>query len=481
MKTSDCRHNSPQPSLLTERELPALPQRLAFLRRFRHELCAKREVLLGHLSGLRPDSTRGDLLSSEIIPLLDTIAFLEKSAARILQPRSLGRSGQPAWLWGVHSTVYREALGRILILAPGNYPLFLPFAQAVHAWAAGNQVWLKSAPGCLALHQSIRDIFMAAGGHESWLRLLGEDNASYLANLPEVQKVVLVGSAETGRLVLSQAAEALVPSVAELSGWDTVFIHPKADMELAAKAVAFGLCLNQGRTCVAPRRIFLRGQVEEFERHFQASLEARRHAPLSDGDRARVEEMIGFGAKPLWARAGHGPVLLSRVSGDNPLLQDEAFGSLAVLKVVESDQEALQLAARCPYALGASLLGPEDWAQELAHLIPAQVVSINDVIVPTADPRVPFGGSGRSGYGRMRGAEGLLEMTQTRTVCTRRGGSLDHLLPSGPLDDLIVEKFMQMAHSKTALGKVTAFVQMTTGIIRERIRKRRMGESRPTL
>jgi acyl-CoA reductase-like NAD-dependent aldehyde dehydrogenase len=476
VKTSDCKANSHPLS-----PLPELKQRLAFLGRLRHELCARRDAILEQLVPLRPGCSRGELVSSELVPLLDTCSFLEKQAPKILRPRKLGRDGQPVWLWGVHSTVFHEALGRVLILAPSNYPLFLPFAQAVHAWAAGNSVWLKSAPGSLALHTLIRNLFLEAGGEESWFRLLGDDNSAFQASLHEVQKVVLVGSAQTGQVVLSQAAEALVPTVAELSGWDTVMIHPEVDMDIAAKSVAFGLSLNRGRTCVAPRRILLRGPVEQFEACFQSTIKERAHAPLSKAERELVQEMQSQGARPLWNREGHGPVLMSRVSASNRLLREEAFGAIAVLKVVESDQEALDIARACPYALGASLLGPEDWALPLAHRVPAQVVSVNDVIVPTADPRVPFGGSGRSGFGRMRGAEGLLEMTRTRAVCVRRGGSLDHLLPPGPLDELIVEKFMVMAHSKKTTRKLAAFFQMIAGIARERIRKRRLGESRPKL
>lgn len=479
MKTSDCKLTSPR--LLPTIKLGTLKKRLALLRRFRHVLCAEREGLLEHLQKLRPHCSKGELLSSELIPLLDTVAYLEKHAGQILRPRKLGWDGQPVWLWGVHSTVYHEPLGRVLILAPGNYPLFLPFASALHAWAAGNEVWLKSAPGGLALHQFVRELFLRVGGEEPWLRLLGEDNSSFQASLPEIQKVVLVGSAETGRTVLAQAGEAMVPAVAELSGWDTVFIHPQADMELAARAVAFGLSLNHGRTCVAPRRILLRGAVEEFERAFRQAIGGREHSPLSETERRLVEEMRAAGALALWAREGEGPVLLSRVSERNPLWQDEAFGSLAVLKVVESDEEALRIARNCPYALGASLFGPEDWARSLAHQVPAQVVSINDLIVPSADPRVPFGGSGRSGYGRMRGAEGLLEMTQTRTVSVRRGGSLDHLLPPGPLDEMIVEKFMIMAHAGKRTTRVAALARMIMSIARERWRKRKLGLPRPTL
>ena len=479
MKTSDCKLTSYQHS--PPIDLGGVKDRLALLRRLRHRLCADRERILEHLMRLRPQCSRGELVSSEFVPLLDTCVFLEKQAARILRPRKLGRDGQPVWLWGVHSTVYREPLGKILILAPGNYPLFLPFASALHAWAAGNSVWLKSAPGSLALHQHIRELFLEVGGLEPWLHLLGEDNSNYQASLPEVQKVVLVGSAETGRIVLSQAGEALVPAVAELSGWDTVLIHPRADMEIAAQAVAFGLSLNMGRTCVAPRRILLQGSVEKFEDAFLEAIRGRAHAPLSEQERELVAEMKAAGARPLWASEGHGPLLVSRVSDRNQLLREEAFGSIGVLKVVESDSEALKIARECPYALGASLFGPEDWAHDMAHQVPAQVVSINDVIVPSADPRVPFGGSGRSGYGRMRGAEGLLEMTQTRTVSVRRGGSLDHLSPPGPLDELIVEKFMVMAHSRKPLTKVAAFAQMIAGVARERWRKRKLGLSRPSL
>lgn len=428
---------------------------------------------------LRPGSTRGELISSELVPLLDSCKFLEQSAAKILAPRALGRRGQPAWLWGVESTVYREALGRVLILSPSNYPLFLPFVQALHAWAAGNVVWLKSAPGSLALHQRIRELFLSVGGKEDIFRLLGEDNSAYTSSLTSINKVVLVGSAETGSVVLKQAGEALVPAVAELSGWDTVFIHPEADLQKAALAVAFGLSLNEGKTCLAPRRIFFQGRLDLFEEHYLRAISQRGKAPLSDKEAALVKEMADCGARPLQREAGCGPVLISRVAGDNRLLFEESFGAVAVLTVVESDEQALRLAAACPYALGASLFGPIEWCRELAHKVPAQMVSINDMIVPTADPRVPFGGSGRSGFGRTRGAEGLLEMTQTRTLCERRGGSLDYLLAPGPLDDLIVEKFFLMTHSEGALQKAKALVQMVAGIARERVRNRRLKRRRP--
>lgn len=450
--------------------------RLDLLDRFRLRLLAERESLLTLLGELRPHCSRSELISSELIPLLDNVSYLESQAESILKPQRLGRRGQPAWLFGVDSVVHREGLGRVVVLAPSNYPLFLPMVQAVYAWAAGNTVWLKSAPGGLALHDRVRDLFLSVGGPPEVFRLLGEETEAYTLALAEgVDKVVLVGSAETGQTVLSQAGQALVPAVAELSGWDTVFIHPEVDLAQVAQAVAFGLALNGGRTCVAPRRIFVRGDVEKFENLLDEALKVRPRAPLSPAERQLVEDSVKRGARALGGEQG--PIVLSRVGREHPLLKDAAFGGLAVLFVPESDQEALEVAQACPYALGASLFGPSDWAQAWASRVPGQVISLNDIIVPSADPRVPFGGAGRSGYGRMRGREGLLEMTATRVISQRQGGTLDHLRPPSPNDDGIVERFLLLSHAGGLGAKARALAEMIFLIGRERVRLRRARRS----
>jgi acyl-CoA reductase-like NAD-dependent aldehyde dehydrogenase len=436
-------------------------------------LLAERESLLLLLAELRPLSSRAELISSELIPLLDNAAFLRDQSVGILRPQRLGRGGQPAWLFGVDTVVHREPLGRILILGPGNYPLFLAMVQALYAWAAGNTVWLKSPPGALPLHDRLRDLFLSVGGPPEIFRLLGEDIDAYARALEEgVSKVVLVGSAATGRAVLAQAGQALVPTLAELSGWDALFVHPAADLEQVAAATAFGLALNGGKTCVAPRRIFLRGDAERFETLLDAALRARPRAPLSHQEQELVSAAVQGGARALGGPDG--PIVLSRVGRDHPLMSEPVFGGLALLYLAESDQDALEVAASCPYALGVSLFGPPMWAEQMAHRVPGQVISVNDVIVPSADPRVPFGGSGLSGYGRMRGREGLLEMTQTRAISCRQGGSLDHFRLPSPNDDGIIERFLLLAHSGSLAARARALAEMVFLIGRERVRLRRV-------
>jgi acyl-CoA reductase-like NAD-dependent aldehyde dehydrogenase len=446
--------------------------RLDLLGRFQERLLSERESLLLLLAELRPHSSRAELISSELIPLLDNATFLRKQAPRILRPQRLGRRGQPVWLFGVKSEVYREALGRVLLLAPGNYPLFLPLVQCLYAWAAGNTVWLKSAPGSLPLHDRLRDLFLAVGGAPEVFRLLGEDTECYAQALAEgVDKVVLIGSAQTGEAVLAQAGRALVPAVAELSGCDAVFIHPQADLARAAAAIAFGLCLNGGRTCVAPRRIFFQGDLERFESLLETALRARLRVPLSAEEKALVARATAQGARALGGPEG--PLLLSRIGPEHPLLRKHHFGALAVLCPCTDDAEALRLAQSCPYALGASLFGPPEWAESLAHRVPAQMVNVNDMIVTAADPRLPFGGSGHSGFGRMRGEEGLLEMTATRVVSRREGGSLEHLRPPGPADDAIVERFLLLTQAASWQTRTRALLEVIFLIGRERVRQRR--------
>jgi acyl-CoA reductase-like NAD-dependent aldehyde dehydrogenase len=117
------------------------------------------------------------------------------------------------------------------------------------------------------------------------------------------------------------------------------------------------------------------------------------------------------------------------------LLREDVFAPVLSLVPVADTEAALSAARLCPYALGASVFGPEAPARALAARVQAGSVCVNDLIVPTADPRLPFGGRGRSGFGLTRGAEGLLEMTVAKTVSIRRGRLRPHLDPPRPGDE----------------------------------------------
>jgi hypothetical protein len=132
---------------------------------------------------------------------------------------------------------------------------------------------------------------------------------------------------------------------------------------------------------------------------------------------------------------------------------------LSVLPVSDIG-EALEFYGRCPYALGATVFGPEKAALRVAERIRAGVVVVNDMIVPTADPRVPFGGRGNSGFGTTRGADGLLEMTAGKAILVRCGRWRPHLAQRGPALAQLGADYMAMAHGRSVSDRLRALVRV---------------------
>ena len=187
-------------------------------------------------------------------------AFWSARRAWILAPQRLSTHTRPFWLRRVTAETRREPLGVVLIIAPANYPLFLPGVQALQALAAGNAVLWKPAPGGMAAAEALRDVLVGCGLDPALLQLLDESpQAAVDAIAAGVDKVFLTGSAATGTAVLYQLAAHLTPAVMELSGCDAVFVLPGAEVERTVAALAFGLRLNGSATCMAPRRLFLVG------------------------------------------------------------------------------------------------------------------------------------------------------------------------------------------------------------------------------
>ena len=401
-----------------------LPERLACIRRTRRLIAREARALAATVP--RPVA---DTLVAEVLPLLEAARFLERRAPRLLAPQVL-RGGRPLWLFGVSAMIRREALGIVLILGPGNYPLFLPGAQTLQALAAGNAVCLKPAPEGVAAALALADALRRAGLPEGVLRILDTVDGP-AAVRAGYDRIVLTGSAETGVRVLTAAAASLTPATMELSGSDAVFVLPGADLDLVARCLAYGLRLNGGATCIAPRRVFVPNErAAALEATLLALLPAIPDAAVPEAVSGRLsallDQAVAQGGRVHRGGAAR-PAVLADARPDMALLRQDVFAPwLALIPVADLDQ-ALRNDALCPFALGASVFGPEAAARQLAGRLRAGSVCVNDVMVPTADPRLPFGGGGRSGFGRTRGAEGLMEFTAAKTVSVRHGRFRPHL------------------------------------------------------
>ena len=408
------------------------------------------EALAAILAHRRPVA---ETLVTEVLPLADAARFLERRAAGLLAPRIL-RRGRPFWLLGVRAKIMREPLGVVLILAPSNYPLFLPGVQILQALVAGNAVCAKPASGCAAPLIRLADLLSEAGLPDGVLTVLEESVAcAEAATRAGFNRIVLTGSASTGRRVLQAAATGLTPTTMELSGNDAVFVLPGSDLSLVASCVAYGLRLNAGATCIAPRRVFIRqDQAPALEQALLPCLASIEPAVVPERVLAQLgallNEAAASGARVLaWPEGGRvPPIVVADAQSWLRLLREDVFAPVLTIVPISDMRDAVATAATCPYALGASIFGPERAAMALAPRINAGSVVINDVIVPTADPRLPFGGRGESGFGVTRGAEGLLEMTTLKAISVRRGRFRPHLAAQGPGDAARFATMIRLLH-----------------------------------
>ncbi len=419
-------------------------------------------------------ATEAEILASEVLPLAEACKFAARQLTKTLSPRD-HRSGGAWWMGRITVQTLREPWGTILIIAPWNYPLLLAGAQAVQAIAAGNAVLLKPSPGCEKISEMFADCCQRAGAPAGLIQVLPSDVAAAQSAINlGVDKVVLTGSAATGRVVLKSLADRLTPSTMELSGCDSVFVLPDADLPHLARCLAFALKLNHGATCIAPRRIFATaGQQSvllELLRSELANCDSRPlRAPVFQQVRALVRQALEKGASiaigdsdfvnlssPIEMR----PTVMRRVTTDMDLANADVFAPITSLVEVESIPQALEVHRRCKYQLAASVFGDSVTAQRLAGQVSAGCVVINDIVVPTADPRVAFGGRGESGWGVTRGIEGLLEMTRPKVVCTRRGKWLPHLDPKQSKNAKALLAILGLVHGSSWRTRMKALMQL---------------------
>jgi acyl-CoA reductase-like NAD-dependent aldehyde dehydrogenase len=406
------------------RDVP-LATRAKIIGRLRGKLVAHADELVEAV-GTPFGRRKTDTLAAEIIPMADAARFIERNVAKLLRTRRLGRRGRPTWLMGVDASIRYEPFGVIAIIGPANYPLMLPGIQAMQALAAGNTVINKPAPAS-GKGEPLRlfaELLVQCGVPADAIHVLDDSIEAAKHAVDQADKIVLTGSHGTGRAVMRQLAESTKPSVMELSGCDAVFVMNGADLDRAAACLRFGLTFNGSATCIAPRRVFVARELHDaLSERLQGLATARIAADVAVAD----------------------------------LPAEDTLSPTLHLCPVDSMDEALAADAQCDYHLGASIFGPPPEAAALADRVNAGSVCINDIIAPTADPRLPFAGRGRSGFGATRGAEGLYEMVQIKAISHRRGGLTAHLDEPSELTGPMLHAILRAGHGETFTDKLRAW------------------------
>lgn len=339
------------------------------------------------------------------------------------------------------SYVRFDPIGIVLAVMPWNFPLWQVFRFAAPALMAGNVGILKHASNVQMSGQAIEKVFVEAGFPEGvFLNLeIGSAKVEPIIRDPRVKAVTLTGSEYAGSQVAKAAGEEIKKTVLELGGSDPFIVFADADIDQAAEAAVVGrMQFNAGQSCIAAKRFIVEASVaEEFAEKLTAATEKlvvgdpeqaeTTVGPLSSKQQLedvekQVSDSVQAGAILLCGGKRKGdtgyfyePAVLTNVTKGMPVYDEEVFGPALPVISFETIEEAAQIANDSDYGLGATIFsGDIDTAQKLATDIDSGAVFINSPV--KSDPRLPFGGVKKSGYGRELSRYGIREFVNTKTV-----------------------------------------------------------------
>src|SRR5437868_4897392 len=338
------------------------------------------------------------------------------------------------------SYVRYEPLGAILAIMPWNFPFWQVFRFAAPALMAGNVGVLKHAsnvPQCaLAIEKIFRDAGFDPGVFQSLL--IENEAVEKIIRDPRVKAVTLTGSERAGSAVASTAGREIKKSVLELGGSDPFIVMPSAKLDDAISTGVKSRMVNSGQSCIAAKRFIIADAIyEKYVAQFVEKMqkmklgdpvdETTEVAPLSSenilrGVDEQVQKSVAAGAKILCGgkradRAGYfyEPTVLAEIPESAPAYREEVFGPGALFFRAHDREEAVAIANDSTFGLGASVWTNEPAEQEFfSHELESGMVFVNAMVA--SDPRVPFGGVKRSGYGRELGGEGIREFTNVKTI-----------------------------------------------------------------
>ena len=341
---------------------------------------------------------------------------------------------------GSKSGVAFRPLGVILAIMPWNFPYWQVFRAAVPALAAGNSVLLKHADSTTRCALEIERIFQQAGAPDGLFATLLIDTETADARIADerIAAVTLTGSERAGVAVAAAAGRALKKCVLELGGSDPFIVLDDADTDLAVEFAVKARFQNNGQSCIAAKRFIVEDRIyDRFVREFaQAAARQQIGNPMDPEtqlgpcarrdlrdtlDKQVTDSVVGggrivTGGKPVDRRGFFfEPTVVADVEEGMPMFDQETFGPAAAVSRARDDAHAIELANDSNFGLGANI-----WTRDTSHAmrmateIDAGMVFVNGMVA--SDPRLPFGGVKRSGYGRELSEFGIHEFVNVQTL-----------------------------------------------------------------
>ena len=405
----------------------------------------KADLLLNLARGLRQNADKLARLATEEMgkPIKQSLGEVEKSATLCEYYAENGLEhlqSKYVKMPNGSGEVYYQPLGTVFCIMPWNYPYWQVLRCVVPSLLLGNNVVLKHAPNVIGCASALQEVFDSVEGASGLFQhvIADNDQAGSIIKDDRIIGVALTGSERAGSAVAAIAGGALKKCVLELGGSDPFVVLADADMDVAVQAVITSRFGNAGQVCIAAKRILVDASIEaDFTQRLVAKtkslsvgnpdLEATDMGPMARQDlrdelHTQVKNSISLGATLLTGGniiEGDGyyyaPTVLTDIPVNAPVLCQETFGPVAAICSFKDIEEAIALSNNTPYGLSASIWTQDSVAAEkLTKGLNCGNVFINSMSF--SDPRLPFGGVKKSGFGRELSSFGVHEFANVKSV-----------------------------------------------------------------
>ncbi len=353
-------------------------------------------------------------------------------------PKVLSAQNRPSGLlmFNLSAQVQRVPFGVVGVIGPWNYPIFTPMGSIAYALAAGNTVVFKPSEYTPAIGVWLEQTWQRiAPFADIFTVVTGTAETGVALTQSSVGKISFTGSTKTAKKVAATCAELMTPVVLECGGKDPVLVDRDADIKRAAEVTLWHAMSNAGQSCIGAERVYVHKDVADSFTRIIVELAKKIKPGYEDGAnygpatmpsqlkviKSHIDDAVKRGGEFLVGdknavKGGYvQPVILRNVPEESKAMTEETFGPTLVINTVRNMDEAVNLANATAYGLGAAVWSKRN-GKKIASLLQCGMVSINSAFSFAAIGAVPFGGVKDSGYGRIHGAEGLLEFTYPRTV-----------------------------------------------------------------
>ncbi|WP_370227453.1 NAD-dependent succinate-semialdehyde dehydrogenase [Mesoflavibacter sp.] len=339
------------------------------------------------------------------------------------------------------SFISYDPLGVVLAVMPWNYPFWQVMRFAVPSLTAGNVGLLKHASNVTSTALAIQDLFEEAGYPKGCFQtlLVNHDQIEDIIENDIVKAVTLTGSEPAGKSIAAVAGKNLKKTVLELGGNNACVVFDDANLDKHIDTMVKARMQNTGQSCIAAKRFIVSEKIyDQFISRFKDEVSKLNSGNPEDSDtfigvmaredlaeelEQQVNKSIDLGAKIILGnkrnKAYYEPTIITDVTEDMPVFKEETFGPVAAVIKAKDNEDAIKLAANSRFGLGTMIFTENtDNIYNYIGDIPDGALFINDMV--KSDPRLPFGGTKASGYGRELSKEGILEFVNKKTVYIKK-------------------------------------------------------------